>query len=69
MLQLVNHFLNKGERVAVLDGHIVKFPVVLHRLKHPIFLLDKEEGRRHWKNGRTYATCCNVLVNVAHSQP
>jgi hypothetical protein len=43
-LQLVNHFLNQGERVTVLNGHIVKFPVVLHRPKRAVFFLDKEEG-------------------------
>jgi hypothetical protein len=48
---------------VVLNGHVIKFPVVLHRPKRAVFFLDKEEGRRHWRNGRTYATCRNVLVN------
>jgi hypothetical protein len=62
-LQLVDHFLDQGERIAVLDCHVVKFPVVLHRPKHAVFFLDKEEGRRHWRNGWAYATCRNVLVD------
>jgi hypothetical protein len=63
MLQLVDHFLDQEERVAALNGHVIKFLVVLHRPKHAVFFLDKEEGRHHWRHRRMYATCHNMLVD------
>ena len=41
--ELIEQLLNEGQRVAVLDGHVVKFTVVLYRTKCAIFLLDEKE--------------------------
>jgi hypothetical protein len=44
ILQEIDHFQDKWERITILNSMFVQLPIVLHRSKTAILFLDKEEG-------------------------
>ena len=46
---------DKGEGVGVLDGDLVQLPIVLHKAKRAVLLLNEEHGGSHGGLGRTDA--------------
>ncbi len=61
-VKLIDEFRDEWKRVTVLDRHLVKLAVVLHRSQRAILFLDEEERGGERRLGGANSDRCQVLV-------